>query len=164
MVEKQSHYLAHKDRLIDLVAAIQVLGTYRFAARTVESWAEILGEKPRSANSWVTIFNEHPEFFRASIDEEGYYSLALRRAQARTFNTRTSEVITVEQFRNLPDSERAIYSRKPLTSEQILSLVEVAVKIQDRAVARRQELRWWVQVVITTLSSLVGALIAVHVK
>ena len=163
MIEKQSPYLSNKDRLQDIIAAIQVMASYRYSARRINAWASILGEKPRSADNWLTIFNDHPEFFRVLDDDEGKHTLILRRAQSRVYNTRTGDELTIEEFRRLPKQERSHISRKPLTTEQTLSLIEVAVTLQNQAVARRQELRWWVHVVVPALSALVGALLGASI-
>lgn len=163
MLERQSPYLAHQSRLADVISAIQVMGTYRYSARSIESWSEILGEKPRSADTWLTVFNEHPEFFRAGLDEEGLHTLVVRRAHPRTFNTKTLEEISRQEYQELPKDGRSHISRKPLSTEQILALIEVAIKLQAQAAARRQELRWWVPIVITALSALTGALIGASV-
>lgn len=72
MIEPQSPYLSHQHRLADVVAAIQVMGIYSYSARTIDSWAEILGQKPRSASSWGSIFNEHPEFFGRDWKKMGF--------------------------------------------------------------------------------------------
>lgn len=159
MVESQSPYLAHQYRLADVIAAIQVMGAYTYSARTIESWAEILGQKPRSAGSWATIFNEHPEFFRAGLGEDGLHTLTLRRAQPRVYNTQTGEEITVEEFKAIPKSDRSHFSRRPLSAEQMLSLIDVAVKLHTQAAVRRQELRWWVSIAVSALAGLVGAMI-----
>lgn len=164
MIERQSPYIAHQSRLADVIAAVQVMGSYRYSARSLEAWAELLGEKPRSADGWLTVFNEHPEFFRAGVDEDGLHTLALRRAQPRVYNTQTNEEITVKEFRALPEGQRSHISRRPLSSEQILSLIEVAIKLQSQAVLRRQELRWWLSHVIGVLSLLVGVFVGAAVK
>ena len=164
MIERQSPYIAHQHRLADLIAAIQVMGTYRYSGRKVQSWARILGEKPKSADSWLAVFNEHPEFFRAGVGDAGFQTLALRRAQPRVYDTRTREEMTLEQLRAVPRDRRNHISRRPLSSEQILSLVDVAVKLHTQAIARRQELRWWAVMLIGVASSFVGALVAVLIK
>ncbi|UUQ64505.1 hypothetical protein NLK61_25395 [Pseudomonas fuscovaginae UPB0736] len=159
MIEPQSPYLYHQHRLAEVVAAIQVMGTHVYSARTIGSWAEILGQNPKSASSWAAIFNEHPEFFRADLEEGGLHTLASRRAQPRVYNTQTGEEITVAQFKAIPQGERSHFSRRPLSSEQILSLIDVAVKLHTQAAVRRQELRWWVSLVVGALAGLVGAMI-----
>ena len=71
----------------------------------------------------------------------------------------TGEEITVEEFKAIPKDKRAHFSRRPLSTEQMLSLIDVAVKLHTQAAVRRQELRWWVSIVVTALSALVGAMI-----
>jgi hypothetical protein len=58
-----SAYLKNPRRLADLIAAIQVLGTYKFSSRAAEKWKKRLGRTPVSAGNWTGIFQEHPEFF-----------------------------------------------------------------------------------------------------
>ncbi|MGY4532934.1 hypothetical protein ACVW0Y_002064 [Pseudomonas sp. TE3786] len=159
MIEPQSPYLSHQYRLADVIAAIQVMGTYTYSARTEKSWAKILGATPKSAESWTAIFNEHPEFFRAGLNENGRHTLALRRAQPRVYNTQTGAEITVAQYKATPLNLRCQISRRPLATEQLLSLIDVAVKLHTQAAVRRQELRWWVSIAISGLAGLVGAMI-----
>ncbi len=159
MLEKQSPYLSHQNRLSDVIAAIQVMGVYRHSARKIEAWVELLGNKPKSADNWLKIFNEHPEFFRAGLDEDGFHTLVLRRAQPRTYNTKTGDEISIKEFKALEQSARKQYSRRPLSTEQILALIDAAAKLQTQATIRRQELRWWVSIVVTALAALAGSII-----
>jgi len=163
VIEQQSPYLKHQDRLADVIAAIQVMGTYAYSAREVEAWSTLLGDKPRSAESWLSIFKEHPEFFRAGVEDNGMHTLVLRRARPRLFDTSTGEDITKEEYKVLAKDERDKISRRPLNAEQVLSLIQVAVSLQNQAVTRRQELRWWVHVVISALTALVGAFVGASV-
>ena len=156
MLEKQSPYLAHPSRLADLVAAIQALGSYRYAAREESKWKELLKE-PKSAGSWTEIFREHPEFFRASSNDAGMHQLVLRRAQSAMHHAQSGTPISVQDFLALDAATRTNYSRSPLSNEQIISLIEIAIKLQNQAVARQQELRWWIPVVVSLVSAVVGA-------
>lgn len=160
----ESPYVTKPHRLGDVIAALQVMGTYRYSARSVESWAELLGEKPRSADGWLEIFNDHPEFFRAGLEDEGLHTLALRRAQPRVYDTKTNEEITVAQYKDLPADGRSHISRRPLTSQQIASLVETAIKLQSQAFARRQELRWWVPHAMSIATLLLGLVVGAVIK
>lgn len=160
----ESPYVTKPHRLGDVIAALQVMGTYRYSARTVESWAELLGEKPRSADSWLEVFNDHPEFFRAGLEDEGRHTLALRRAQPRVYNTKTNEEITVAQYNDLPADGRSHISRRPLSSQQITSLIETAIKLQSQAFARRQELRWWIPHAMSIVTLLIGLAAGAFIK
>ena len=152
----ESDYILKPHRLADLIAAIQVMGTYSYSARAVDSWSKLLGDKPRSAETWVEVFNQHPEFFRAGIQDNGQHTLALRRAQPRVFNTKTSKEITTDEFEQLSDEEKKKYSRKPLSAPQITFLVEVAIRLQSQAIAQRQERRWWMPHVMSVITLIIG--------
>ena len=156
MPDPESPYVTRPQRLADVMAALQVMGTYRYSARSVVSWAELLGEKPRSAETWLEVFNDHPEFFRAGLEEEGLHTLALRRSQPRIYNTKTDEEITITQLKELPANGRSHISRRPLSPQQITSLIETAIKLQSQAFARRQELRWWIPHAMSVVTLLIG--------
>lgn len=156
LVETQSKYLAHPDRLSDVIAAIQVMSTYKFANRTVDKWENSIGRAPKSSAAWLTIFEDHPEFFRVA---DGYISLVWRRAYERVYDTILGRDLSTQEIQVLDDESRNKLSRAPLTAEQTTALIEVAIKLQNQAIARRQELRWWVPVIVGILGVLVGALL-----
>jgi hypothetical protein len=164
MSEPQSPYVTNQHRLADVIAALQVMGTYSYSGRSVEAWGKLLGEKPRSAETWLEVFNDHPEFFRSGVEDDGFHTLALRRSQPRVYNTKTNDEITVAQFKDLPEVERSHISRRPLSSQQLTSLIELAIKLQSQAFARRQELRWWVPHVFSVVSLLIGLAAGVFLK
>lgn len=63
---KNNPYL--KDyRLADVIAELQIMGTYPWAKRKVVSWTKKLG-KHKSGENWKDVFEDHPEFF--SLDGE----------------------------------------------------------------------------------------------
>jgi len=159
-----SPYLKHNDRLADVVAAIQMMGKYKWDSSCADpcayskgSWKEAIGNRPPvSAKFWSTVFSEHPEFFRTSDD--GKVSLVLRRAGER-YDTTTGKRITQDEFDRLPEEQKKTVSRVPLLPDEITELIELAIKMQTQAIAVRQELRWWVPVVVGALGVLVGALL-----
>lgn len=157
-IEKQSPYLDKAERLADLVAAIQALGSYRYAAREEMKWRQLL-HKPKSAETWGEVFRDHPEFFRASSRDDGYHQLVLRRAQSNYTHVGNGQVITLHQLKQLTPQQQKSYSRSPLSPEQILALTDVAIKLQNQAVARRQELRWWVPVIAAFGGAVVGGIL-----
>jgi hypothetical protein len=79
---KESPYIANPNRLADLIAAIQILGTYRFASRHIEKWEKRLGRTPVSAGNW-TIVTRHPEFVATQRDD---VSLVWRRYRKRNYD------------------------------------------------------------------------------
>ena len=107
--------------------------------------------------SWSLVFEEHPEFFRIS---EGKVSLVWRRARDRVYDTTSGKEVAQDEIDRWSEEERnKRLSRAPLTAEQTTALIEVAIKMQTQAIARRQELRWWVPVIVGALGVLVGALL-----
>ena len=64
----ESPYLKSPDRLGDVVAAILVMGTYKFDSMPTDKWQEYIGGQPKSAASWSDLFTQHPEFF--SVDRK----------------------------------------------------------------------------------------------
>jgi hypothetical protein len=59
-----SPYLSDLNRLADVIAAIQVMGTYKFYKLDFKGWADRISGQSSNADYWRIIFEEHPEFFR----------------------------------------------------------------------------------------------------
>lgn len=156
LIESQSSYLKKGNRLADVVAALQVMGTYKFASREIQAWEKSIGRSPSSASSWLEIFSDHPEFFRI---KDKWVSLVWRRASEKTYDTRSGKEITPEEVAALPKNENLRISRAPLSPDQVTALIEVAIKIHAQAIARRAELRWWVPVLVGAIGIAIGALI-----
>lgn len=156
MFKKTSPYIANPKRLADLIAAIQVLGTYRFASRRIEKWEKRLGRTPVSAPDWSTVFSQHPEFFTAQGD---IISLVWRRSRERNYDTYTRQLLAREEAIELShqeseDNEKRL-SRPPLDSSEVSKLVDIAISLHEREIRHAQERRWW----ITAVLALVGFII-----
>lgn len=156
MFKKTSPYIANPKRLADLIAAIQVLGTYRFASRRIEKWEKRLGRTPVSAPDWSTVFSQHPEFFTAQGDT---ISLVWRRSRERNYDTYTRQLLAREEAIELShqeseDNEKRL-SRPPLDSSEVSKLVDIAISLHEREIRHAQERRWW----ITAVLALVGFII-----
>lgn len=154
-------YLGSPGRLADLLAAIQVLGTYEFAARDVDKWARRLGRKPRSADTWSEVFLDHPEFF--TLDDENKMALVWRRSFRRDYDTATRTRLSGDELEALKRAEKrdaapARVSRKPLESEQIELLCNLAVNLHEREIQHRQEKRWWLAGVIAVTTALIAVI------
>jgi hypothetical protein len=63
-------YLDNPQRLADVIAAIQAMGTYKFYKLTFKGWAERIVADESEAEHWKTVFEDHPEFFRLDTDRE----------------------------------------------------------------------------------------------
>ena len=156
MNKSKSPYIKYRNRLADLIAAIQVMGTYKYANRKTERWTASFGRKPLSADSWSEIFEQHPEFFRYT---DGSASLMWRRAYERLFDTRTGEELNKDKFDALTTEEKEKISRAPLQSSQVEALVNSALQLHATELAHQKELRWWVPVLAGLVGVLIGALV-----
>ena len=161
----ESAYLRHPNRLGDVVAAIQLLATFRYYQRPVDSWADVFGKGPDSAEDWGTVFREHPEFFLVGKGGgKAVVSLAWRRAYPRLYHTRQSRELSWDERGQLPESEARYISRRPLSEEQVQTLINTAVELHGRAIAHSQEARWWIPVGTALLGVMVGALVTLFAK
>jgi len=156
-----SPYIKNPTRLADLIAAIQVMGTYRFASRPLIKWENRLGRKPVSGENWITVFKQHPEFF--TIQGENI-SLVWRRSRERNYDTFKHELVSREEAFSLKKEEgeqdEKRLSRPPLDTAEISKLVDIAVSLHEREINHRQERRWW----ITAVLAVAGLIISVASK
>ena len=157
MSKKASPYIANPNRLADLIAAIQVLGTYRFASRNIEKWDKRLGRTPVSASDWKTVFSQHPEFFTAQGDN---ISLVWRRSRERNYDTFERTLLSREDAialaREESENNENRLSRPPLDTTEISMLVDIAVRLHEREISHTQERRWWVTAVVAILGLIVS--------
>ncbi|MEX0730112.1 MAG: hypothetical protein WED00_10885 [Aquisalimonadaceae bacterium] len=161
MFNKTSPYIVNPKRLSDLIAAIQVLGTYRFASRRIGKWEKRLGRTPISASDWNTVFSQHPEFFTAQGD---MISLVWRRSRERNYDTFTRTLLSRKDAIELANQEsednEKRQSRPPLESSEVSKLVYIAISLHEREIRHAQERRWWITVVIALvgfIATLAGA-------
>ncbi len=154
-------YLNNPFRLADILAAIQVLGSYEFAARDIEKWANRLGRTPRSAATLEAVFLSHPELF--TKHDTGKFALVWRRSFQRDYDTETSLRITNrKELEVLKKAEKesdgtARISREPLNQSQIEHLCNLAVNLHEREIQHRQEMRWWITVSVGIVIAIVAA-------
>jgi hypothetical protein len=139
MVQHSSPYLDSPNRLADILAAIQVMGSYPLATRNESKWQEKLGS-PLSAPSWVTVFEKHPEFFR--VNDEGGITLRWRHGYDRIFRTTDQRELLRAELDALSEEDRKELTRKPLTEAQIETLLNAASELHTRAIAYAQERKW----------------------
>ncbi len=153
----KSPYTRNAARLADLIAAIQVLGTYRFASRHLSKWEKRLGRTPVSADNWLSIFSEHPEFF--TIQGENV-ALVWRRSKERDYDTFEHRQLSREEAIALadgdPEANAVRLSRPPLDTAEISKLVDLAVNLHEREINHQQERRWWFAAVVAVIGLFVG--------
>lgn len=158
-----SSYLSNKNRLADVIAAIQVLGAYKFYKLDFAGWADrIMGDNSKSGY-WEKIFEEHPEFFRLDSKKEKA-SLVWRRQYPKRYNVDTSTIISKDEFYALTDQQKMRISRNPLEPETIQALIKTAIELHSRELEHQQEKRWWIPLASSAVGGLVGAIIGILIK
>lgn len=161
MTSKVSPYIATHNRLADVIAAIQAMGTYKFYKLDFHEWADRISGDKSQAGQWKTVFEQHPEFFRLDSHREKA-SLVLRRQHQKLFDVDNEAKITKDKFKSLSEDEKTRISRMPLHSDEIGTLVNTAINLHSRALEQKKEDRWLVAAgisLISALSGLVGVII-----
>ena len=121
------------NRLQDVVATLQFLGSYKDYKLSVSDWEPKLENRPVSAGSWKEIFDEHPEFFR----------------------TNDKYLVSLMWRRTMPHDR---YSRKQLSQEQIATLIHAALEFHAKAHEQRRDRRWWIPL-LAALMAFAGAVL-----
>nr|WP_321483122.1 hypothetical protein [uncultured Cohaesibacter sp.] len=155
----KSPYLKNDTRLADVIAALQTMATYKFYKLDFAQWADRITGDASQGEYWKKIFIEHPEFFRLDSKREKA-SLVARRQQQKRYDVDTQATISRELFYNTDNKDRI--SRTPLSSDQLGLLVNTAIELHSRAVAKAELSLWWIPLlsgILGFLGALVGALI-----
>lgn len=155
-MSKKSPYLVDDRRLGDVIAAIQVMGTYKFYKLEFAKWSERITGSEDGGTHWRTVFAEHSEFFRLDGAREKA-SLVMRRQHPKLYNVDTGEMISKDCFESLAAIDRERISRQPLTPDQTAALVKTAIELHSRALDHEQSRRWWVPIVSSFIGGLLGA-------
>jgi hypothetical protein len=149
----KSPYLSDPNRLADVIAAIQVMSTYKFYKLPFDGWADRINADPSRATYWQNIFEQHPEFFRLDGQREKA-SLVWRRQYPRRFQVDDERVLTRDEYQSLDDKAKEHVSRVRLTPADIKTLVDTAINLHARALEEQKERRWWLP-----LASVIGGLV-----
>ena len=154
----KSPYLKQQ-RLADVIAAIQVMSTYKFYKLDFAGWSKRITGVDTNAEYWRKVFVEHPEFFRLNNDQSKV-SLVWRRSYQRNYHVDREETLTREQIKALPEIEQTQrLSRSPLTNSDTATLISTAIDLHSRAIASQQEKRWLLPSLVTVLAVCLGAII-----
>lgn len=151
----KSPYLENENRLADVIAAIQVLGSYKFYKLDFDVWADRIVGDSSKAEHWKTVFEQHPEFFRLDVPRKKA-SLVWRRQHQKLFDVDSEDTISREKYWELTDEERNRISRTPLNSDEIGSLIGTAVNMHDHALMRQRDSRWWVPLGSSFIGAVLG--------
>ncbi len=168
----KSPYIDNPKRIEDVIAGIQVLGSYeKRTSRRLKFWISLLGN---DENYWKKVFKEHPEFFRVNdkteqLDEmnddtdkadtsELWVSLRWRFAYQKIYDHNKKLELTEAQLNELTSEQKKKLTRKPLTSEQIQSLISTAINLNEKAINDDLRKKWW-RPLLTGVFVIFGALI-----
>ena len=160
MRSNSSPYLKDSRRLADVLAAIQVLGASTFASLKSAVWSEKLGA-PASVSDWMPVFTEHPEFFRVNGE---WISLRMRHSSERNYSVGLSRELSKPEIDALTDDDRGNLTRKPLSPDQIETLMKTAIELHARGVAHQQERRWLTPLLFALLGIVLGAILQAALK
>lgn len=144
-----NQFYLKQGRLQDVLALIQILAFRGDSSHWTEDslMKEIRKAKPTSADSWIQIGRDHPEFFRVrepeSMQEEVEVALLMRYGVAHEKNDRGARV------------------RPKLAVESTSILFELAKKLNDNQwsdhAQRRENKVKWVIAAFAALASFAGA-------
>ena len=150
------------NRLQDIIAAIQVMGTYpKYSSREHEKWISKLGEA-ESGDDWYQVCKEHPEFFRTNEKQEDgvtkrWVGLRWRWSMLKNYSPSEDKVYTLAEIEKLKEPEKSRLTKAPMESAQLEALINSAIQLHTRAIEQAKEKRWWVPVVIPAITALTGA-------
>lgn len=154
----QTFYTDNANRLADVIAAIQVMGTYKFYNLGFSEWAHrISGDRDR-AGHWKIVFEQHPEFFRLN-KQRNKAALVWRRNYQKRYDVDAEAKISKAAYRKLSDEEKKRISRNPLTNADISTLISTAIELHAREIDRKRDSRWWMPAAFGFAGVIVGALI-----
>lgn len=116
-MSKTKYSYLKEDRLTDVIRLIAVLGKQRkYTYRTDNGITTELNGIPKSANTWIEIVEEHPEFFK--------------------FNKDKTAIVLLLRFLNNEDGSEDTY--EALTIDQTQKLIDQAITLHDKQISRYQ--------------------------
>lgn len=159
MVAKtKTPYLYDDNRLGDVIAAIQVMGSYGYYKLDFENWAMRISGDKNKAEHWRKVFVEHPEFFRFdTVGEKA--SLAWRRSYRKRYSVDRQRELSSDEYSDLSSNELSQVSRAPLNSSDISVLINTAINLHTRALEQNREHRWLSSPLFSLLGVALGALL-----
>jgi hypothetical protein len=166
------HYL-EKDRLANVIAAIQILGVSDRSSGTLNRWVaeleaseELTSEQLDSSpvkfaerKKWSTVFEQHPEFFKTyPLRGETRVLLRLRYAQSANFVPKNGTATAAPETKDKPDSADDAIASKPLTADQIEVLINTAIELHAREAAADRGPERFRPFLMATLGAVLGTL------
>ena len=153
-----SPYIESRNRLGDVIAAVQAMGTYKYYKLDFAGWSDRISGDETKAEYWKKVFEEHPEFFRLDSKKERA-SLVWRRQHQKLYDVDKEERITRSEYLQLTDEQKTRISRIPLSSGALTALIQTAIDMHSRAMDFKKDSRWWVTGLIGLAGVILGAVI-----
>src|SRR5260221_8400068 len=143
------HYL-EKDRLANLIAAVQAMGVADRPSGTLNRWvaeleaseeltSEQLDQSPikfAERKKWQTVFEQHPEFFK-TYTLRGEPRVLLRWRYAESIKSEANGAPNGKNSSDKSDDDTAPPS-KPLNADQIQVLINTAIEMHAKEVGGEQ--------------------------
>ncbi|WP_444906200.1 hypothetical protein ACJJIR_16775 [Microbulbifer sp. SSSA008] len=158
---QKNPYTENDNRLADVIAAIQVMGTYKFYKLDFSGWADRIEGKEDLGNYWKAIFEQHPEFFRLDSKQERA-SLVWRRNYQKLYDVDEETKISREAYKGLTDDQKERISRTPLTNSDISTLINTAINLHGGELDHKKDSRWWISGAIGLAGVILGAAIKAY--
>lgn len=119
-------------RLEDILALIQVLALHEHSHRSDGGLQNELPEKPKSSESWLTLADEHFEFFRV-------------------VERKTNSISLVARHLSLNENKK----RPPLSSQQTETLLNTAIELHDRQIKRENQWAIYIPIWVAAIGGLI---------
>jgi hypothetical protein len=158
-----SPYLSNHNRLADVIAAIQVMATYKFYKMDYAGWADRITGEENTAFHWREVFEQHPEFFRLDSKKK-MASLVWRRQHQKLFDVDNEDKISRDEYLSLAPAQKERISRMPLESDEIAMLIKAAIDLHSRELEHKKDSRWWVTILMASALSLFGVALGAYIK
>lgn len=157
--KQESPYLSNANRLADVIAAIQVLATYKFYKLDFDAWANRISGDRSHAGHWQAVFEQHPEFFRLDSSRKKA-SLVWRRQHRKLYDVDQSREISQARYESLSAEHKARVSRTPLEPDEITALIGTAISLHGQQLESRKDNRWLVTALFGLLGVTIGGALA----
>jgi hypothetical protein len=172
----KSQYL-EKDRLANVIAAIQTLGVSECVSGTIDRWvAELEASEELTPKQiehtpvrygdrkkWQTIFEQHPEFFK-SYTMRGEPRVVLRWRYAQTVNDHgkvdgDTQDADESKRETKPETNYDLTKvpSRPLNADQIQVLINTAIELHGREAAAVSPPDWLRTPLMTVAGALFGS-------
>nr|WP_199156671.1 hypothetical protein [Pedobacter sp. ASV2] len=148
MIDQTDNCYLKPNRLSDVIRLIIVLAVDTNSWRSETGLQTTLKDSPKSGETWLSVAKEHPEFFRFGKDDDA--------------------IVLLIRFIIKKDSDEG-EPRKPIEVDQTQKLVDQAIALHDRQLARYQRdssktavTAAWIAAGATIIAGIISLYIAVN--